>query len=140
VGRAHGERLSADLGNANVPAIAARDWMKGDTITTRFSEAAPDSAQRAEADTARPGRVVESVRAIGVSQRASSLYRVEDKEDPTAPVAVNYTLARRILVTMSAGEVTRVEAAIEVQGLHLDPIRRVPAQTTTAASARRPPR
>jgi hypothetical protein len=135
VGRAYGERLNADLGNANVPAVAARDWMRGDTIITKFVKAAADTTAEvvAQADTTPAQRDVESVLAIGVGERASSLYRIEDKDDPSAPVSINYTLARRILVQMRDGEVTTVNASIEVQGLHLEPFQRTPARPVTTA-------
>lgn len=138
IGSAYGERLGADLGNANVPALAARDWMRGDTIITTFREAPADSMA---ADSAR-GREVESVVATGGSgaSRAASLYRVQDEEDPTAPVAINYLLARRIVVVMRGGEVGTVEPDGEVQGIYLQPIRRdsQTASRTAAGGGRRP--
>jgi hypothetical protein len=151
IGRAWAERLDMDIADANVPAIASRDWMKGDTIIATFIEvpdtgvvevAVVDSAARA--DSARTRREVETVLALGGSGegRAASLNRVADEEDPEAPVAINYLLARRILVNLKGGEVSTVEPSGEVQGIYLDPVQR-PAQTTGTQSAqgsRRPGR
>jgi hypothetical protein len=49
----------------------------------------------------------------GEGEPASSLYRMQDRQ------AVNYLVARRIVVKMVAGEVTTVEAEEEVHGIYL---------------------
>jgi len=145
IGRSWAERLDVDIADANVPAIASRDWMKGDTIIATFVEV-PDTAvvqtraaadSSAPADTARTRREVETVLALGGSggERAASLNRVRDEEDPQAPVAINYLLARRILVHLKDGQVDTVEPSGEVQGVYLDPIRR-PAQPTGGVTQR----
>jgi len=117
VGRAWGERLGNDLANATIPAIASRDWMKGDTVITTFVDGppAPDDT------TGTPTREVERVVAIGVTARASSIYRVQDKDHPDADPGVNYMLAQRIVVNMKDGAVATVDAAGNVEGTYLQP-------------------
>ena len=143
IGRAWAERLNADIADANVPSIASRDWMKGDTIVATFIEV-PDTGvvapvlaadSVAPADTTRTRREVETVLALGGTGdgRAASLNRVQDEDDPQAPVAINYLVARRILVHLKGGEVDTVEPSGEVQGIYLDPIRR-PAQASGGRS------
>jgi hypothetical protein len=126
VGRAHGERITDDLANANIPAISAHDWMKGDTVITTFADGppAPDDT------TASPTREVERVVAIGTAAaRASSMYRITDNDRPDAPPGVNYMLAQRIIVNMKDGGVSTVDATGNVQGVYLQPGQNaVPAQ------------
>jgi hypothetical protein len=119
VGRAWGERLGNDLANATIPAIASHDWMKGDTVITTFTDGPPapdDSTQT-------PTREVERVVAIGVAARASSIYRVQDKDHPDGDPGVNYMLAQRIIVNMKDGAVSTVNAAGNVEGTYLQPTR-----------------
>ncbi|MGH7502939.1 MAG: hypothetical protein ACREL7_14530 [Longimicrobiales bacterium] len=131
VGQAYGERITSDLANANVPAIAATDWMRGDTIVATFAEdpeAPVDSAGR-------PQRVLKRVVAVGTGNLATSFYRTSDEEDPEAPPSINYILAMRIIVDLEAGEVSNIQAEEQVHGLNLQPIQR--EQTGGAGTANR---
>jgi lipopolysaccharide export system protein LptA len=111
VGSAYGESLSADSAAAEEPELIRNDWVRGDTIVARFTEAPPPTEP---ADTAGPDRVLEQLDAMaGEGEPASSLYRMQDRQ------AVNYLVARRIVVKMVAGEVTTVEAEEEVHGIYL---------------------
>ncbi len=116
VGHAYSERLNQDLGNANVPALASRDWMRGDTIVATFLEVPAERVDSAGRD-----REVDTVLAVGTSERATSLYRRDDEKNPQAPPSINYLLARRITVKMKAGTVARVDAVGEVQSMYLQP-------------------
>ena len=132
VGTAYGERLTADLANANVPAIAANDWMRGDTIVAAFVEdtlAAPDSTGR------RP-RALERVTALGGVDLATSSYRVIDDQDPDV-VSVNYVRAERIVVSLAGGSVSVVNAQGSVHGVYLQPVSRTkPGGGSTIAASR----
>jgi hypothetical protein len=117
VGAAFGESLAADstapadTTATETPELIRHDWVRGDTIIARFTAAPPPTEPT---DTAGPDRVLEQLDAMaGDSQPASSLYRMEDRQ------AVNYLVARRIIVKMLAGQVTTVEADQEVHGLYL---------------------
>lgn len=118
VGRAYGERLGDDLANANVPAVAARDWMRGDTVIATFVEAPMDPEAT---DTTASRMDVDRVIAVGVAARARSAYRVRDDEDPEATNGINYLLAQRITIHMVDGAVSNVEADGNVQGMYLEP-------------------
>ncbi len=133
VGMAYGERLTADLANANVPAIAANDWMRGDTIIATFEEdtlAAPDSAGRR-------ARALKQVTALGSGEPATSSYRVIDEEDPDL-ISVNYIRARRIVVNLAEGAVSGVDAQGNVHGIYLQPVSRArPGEGAATSTVRR---
>jgi hypothetical protein len=118
VGRAWGQRLGDDLADANIPAIVAHDWMRGDTIIATFREAAPAP----DDTTGEPSREIDTVTSIG--RPAASAYRVADEEDSTGTPAINYVRALRIVVSMVAGKVATVNADGDVQGIYLQPVRR----------------
>jgi len=126
VGHAYGEQLGSDIANANVPAIAARDWMRGDTVIAVFVPAADVAEQAVGADTAGappPRRAkVDRVIAVGVGDRAKSTYRVRNETDSTAMPGINYLLARRITIRLEDGSVSSVLADGEVQGMYLQPM------------------
>lgn len=118
VGRALGQRLGEDLGDATVPSVAAHDWMRGDTIlaTFRAAELTPDdTASQAK-------RELDTVTSVG--KPATSAYRIADEQDSTAVPGINYLRAGRILVSMLEGKVSTVEAEGDVQGVYLQPVRR----------------
>jgi hypothetical protein len=119
VGGAYGERITSDLANANLPPIAATDWMRGDTIVATFSEdpESVDSAGRRE-------RVLDQVLAVGTGDLATSFYRTTTEDDPDAPPSFNYIRAVRITVALVAGKVSSIEAEEQVHGLNLEPVRR----------------
>jgi hypothetical protein len=131
VGSALGERLAEDSVRAELPAVMARDWVRGDTIVATFGAAPPDTATNADAvveDVER--RVLESIVAMGADPPASSVYRFLRAEDGAA--AYNYMAANRIVVLLTGGEVQAVEAEGQIQGLYLDPVPvAAPAQGTT---------
>lgn len=133
VGRAYGQRLGDDLGNATVPAIVAHDWMRGDRIITAFRE-----AESMPGDTTDPGREIDTVTSFG--SPATSAYRVVDEDDPEGNPAINYVRAERIKVSMVEGKVSTVDAAGAVQGIYLQPLRTALDTTavrdTTVASRR----
>lgn len=117
VGAAYGERITADLANANLPPIAVTDWMRGDTIVATFGED-PESA----VDSAgRRARVLERVLAVGTTDLATSFYRTTDEADPDAPPSINYVRAVRIAVDLVAGKVSNIQAEEQVHGLNLQP-------------------
>jgi hypothetical protein len=135
VGHAYGERLGDELADANVPAIAARDWLRGDTVIAVFTareEIEPDSASAVNRTQ------VDHVIAVGVGDRATSTYRVRNEDDPAAEPGINYMLARRIVIQLREGGVEAVQAEGEVQGMYLQPT--VPAggaNATGGGGARR---
>lgn len=119
VGRGYGERRLDSL-TAGLPAIAARDWIQGDTIIGYFTSAEP-------AETADSTEVVlERVVVIGGAAPALSLYRTEPEADAERG-AINFMKASRIILFMTEGEVARVEAEGPVEGLYLDPVVERPA-------------
>ena len=119
VGRAWGQRLGDDLADANIPAIVAHDWMRGDTIIATFRESAPAP----DDTTGQPDREIDTVTSIG--KPAASAYRIADEEDPAGTPAINYVRAGRIVVSMVAGKVASVNADGDVQGIYLQPVRRM---------------
>jgi hypothetical protein len=118
VGNAYGERLGDEMADASVPAIAARDWLRGDTVIAVFAEAEqvePDSAMAS-------GMQVDHVIAVGVTERATSTYRVRDQANPDAEPGINYMLARRITIQLTDQGVETVMAEGDVQGMYLQAI------------------
>jgi hypothetical protein len=131
VGRALGQRLGEDLGDANVPTVAAHDWMRGDTILAAFREAAPlpdDSASQ-------PERELDTVTSLG--NPATSAYRIVDEQDSTALPGINYLRAGRIVVSMLEGKVSTVQAEGDVQGIYLQPVRRTESAATGTGKGER---
>ncbi|MCI0432303.1 MAG: hypothetical protein L0271_01450 [Gemmatimonadetes bacterium] len=131
VGAAYGERLTAELADANVPAMAANDWMKGDTILATFvadTLAPPDSAGRHP-------RVLNRVTALSGIELATSSYRVVDEEQPDV-VSINYVRARRIVVNLAEGSVSTVDAEGDVHGIYLQPLAKARPGGQTTASRR----
>jgi hypothetical protein len=135
VGTAYGVRTTADSAVAAQPELVRHDWVRGDTIIARFTEAPPPPANL-PADSARPDRVLEhlDVRARAPGQ-ASSLYRAPDRSNPAAGYTVNYLLARRIQVSLENGEVERVEAEGQIHGLYLRPTGGPPGTTARPGGA-----
>jgi hypothetical protein len=105
VGKAYGERRP-DSADAKLPALIAKDWVRGDTVEAHFAPTTPDTA-----------RVLERIVASG--QPASSTYRLREKKGDSTEVSVNYITAKRIDVTMKAGEVDLVKAAGDIRGMYL---------------------
>lgn len=127
VGSALGEQIGQDSARAALPAVIARDWVRGDTIIATFTDAPPDTVAPADSvESDRPERVLETIVAIGAEPPASSVYRFpgDEGEEP----AYNYMVANRISVQLAAGEVVTVEAEGQIRGVYLEP------QPRTAAS------
>ena len=132
IGTAYGTR-AADSLSADLPEIIRTDWLRGDTIVGTFIRvegalAAADSAAAA-GDTARTE--LETLTATG---NARSLYRMDSSDDETDEQAVNYLVATRIGLRFVAGEVSSVETAGPVEGVHLEPIREARAGDAEAAT------
>lgn len=155
VGDAFAQRQPDSL-SAGLPELVANDWVSGDTINAYFAlaeEAAdsvsdpvrsaepsrPDSAAGAAQDSAEV--VLERLIVTGPGGRAQALYRVSrDGRDP-GPPAINYTIADRITLVLSGGEVKEAEATGDVRGRYLEPQGRSarPASNPESTPAQRPP-
>jgi hypothetical protein len=143
IGRAYGER-EGEFAAADLPAVADRDWVQGDTITGYFThqeeeevaEAVPDEDNEERGP---GGAVLERIDVIGGGSHALSLYRTEPAESGDRP-ALNFTRASRITLFMDDGEVDRVELEGPLEGLYLDPTEPTaepePAPARTAARRR----
>jgi hypothetical protein len=146
MGSAYGVRLTEADGPANdwTPAaegelVLDRDWLRGDTIRAYFTDApaaVPDGGEMTrrtdlEDPAAAPQseRILERLVAVGVGTPASTIHRIPDGTDPTAPPAIAYMVAREIRVLFDGGEVRRVEADDETKGLYLQPAGTVVRQT-----------
>jgi hypothetical protein len=130
VGAAFGERITPDSLAEDRPELIRNDWVRGDTIIAHFTDAPPPTEP---SDTTGPERVLERLDAIaGTRTPASSLYRMQDQQSEEGRPAVNYLVARRIIVMMEEGEVTTVEAEEAVHGMYL----RAPVSNTAGEPAR----
>jgi lipopolysaccharide export system protein LptA len=120
VGDAYGERL-LEAADAALPALIARDWLRGDTITGHFVEVEPaENGARREA-------VLDRLVSQAGTGPASSMYRLRDDEAPGGPPQVNYLLASTITLFMRDGEIRQVRAEGPIRGVHLQPQRRTAA-------------
>jgi hypothetical protein len=164
VGHAYGERQNDSLDVKNLPEIAKKDWLRGDTITGFFVDAKPAAQTKgnarnnrnqqraaptntAAADTAQ--RVLDKIVAVGAANQASSVYRIADQKKPKATPAVSYLVAKTITVSFKDGQVALVTADGQIRGIHLQPVEkpkakekpttgRKVAQSGTAAQAGAP--
>jgi lipopolysaccharide export system protein LptA len=149
VGRAYGER-EADTLAVNLPDVISRDWIQGDTIIGFFTQETngvdltteevvaidttglpaiaatdtvgvdgPDSLANGPGERS-DGAVLERVEVVGGTSDALSLYRTEAPEGGGRPSA-NFMRAKRIILFMTDGEVSRVEADGPIEGIYLDP-------------------
>jgi len=154
VGDAFAQRQPDSL-SVGLPELIANDWVSGDTINAYFAVAEKGAAASAPAQAAEPPRadsaagaardsaevVLERLIVTGAGGRAQALYRVgRDRGDP-GPPAINYTVADRITLVLSDGEVKEAEATGEVRGRYLEPQRKParPAPEPESAPAQRPP-
>ena len=147
VGEAFAERQLDSL-SAGLPELVATDWVSGDTVYAFFA-AAPerDSAAALAAlppDSSAPmlesGRdsakiVLERLEVAGPGGRAQALYRVSRRGGEAGPPAINYTVADRIVLILSEGEIKEAEATGEVRGRYLEPVRRSAGGGVAPASA-----
>lgn len=131
VGSAYGEQ--SDTIASSLPPIAARDWLRGDTIRGYFA----DAPEPAPGDTAGRQRVLERLVAVGGEQEAQGMHRIRD-EARTGDPAINFLVAKRITVEFISGSVGEVIAEGQLKGIHLQP-RPAPPQpqgTTSGAGTR----
>lgn len=146
----------ADSLSAGLPELIANDWVSGDTINAYFvlAEEATDSVAAA-VDPAAPPRpdsaagaapdsaevVLERLIVTGPGGRAQALYRASRDGNDPGPPAINYTIADRITLVLSGGEVKEAEATGDVRGRYLEPQRRSarPASESESTPAQRPP-
>jgi lipopolysaccharide export system protein LptA len=143
VGAAFGERLPTDsvarMEADTLPDFIAHDWVRGDTIVAVFAAETTGAEPVAVAavGTAGQERALESLTVHGGEQPASSAYRMRDEADPAGMFTINYLLAREIRVAFVTGEVRRVEAEGDVQGIYLRPTAAVNAAAPPAGGRRR---
>ncbi len=124
VGQAYAEQ-PADTVQADLPAIAASDWARGDTIRAYF-EAPPDSAAAPPpGDTAAARAVLKRLVVVGQSGApAQTVYRARESGRPaTERPSINYMVASSITIELHAGEVSGIDATGPVHGVHLQPRR-----------------
>jgi hypothetical protein len=145
VGTAFGERLNVDTLSGPRPEVAARDWMRGDTILATFvakpKPVVADIPASTAADTAKAERMLEAIIAAGGTGPAQSLYAMPDERDASAQPSFSYILAQRIAVALKDGEVASVQAIGKegqpVHGIYLQPTDSARASTPGTARAGR---
>lgn len=147
VGAGRGESLRADTTAAGVaarealPEVLRNDWIEGDTILAFFVPTDPAGASGAAGDSLPPLPAPETLVGAQGPQSADtteaayrldrlvargnarSLYRVAAADSaaaPDAPKAIHYVLGRTIVVTMTDGEVDRMDVE-GPRGIHLEP-------------------
>ncbi|MGH7447895.1 MAG: hypothetical protein ACRELT_10075, partial [Longimicrobiales bacterium] len=140
IGNARGERVLPDSlrtllpeASAEVLALLASDWMRGDTVRARF---APNP--RAEIDSTADATIMKQLSAHG--HQAQSMYSVRDDNDPDAKLSFNYLLSSYIEVNFLDGQVGTVTAAGDARGVYLQPAeaaRAADANIVGAAAPRR---
>ncbi len=127
VGAARAETLSNQAAaDWNAPEVAAKDWMKGDTIIARFAPGEP--AAPGEPPSAR----LETLTASG---GATSFYRLAPSDTlesaGAAPSpALHYVAGDRITVLLEGGEVVQMDVEGATVGHHWEP---APPVADTAA-------
>jgi lipopolysaccharide export system protein LptA len=123
-GTARGESSARDSLNVpDLPDIARKDWLEGDTVIATFVRADPAPAQ--PTDTARGEYRLERLTALG---GAKSLYRLLPSDSTAHPgvdrPAVHYVTGSMIVIVMNEGEVDRMEVVGPTEGWHLEPTTR----------------
>lgn len=145
VGAARAETLAggAALFEWDAPEVAAKDWIRGDTIVARFVPGdAPDGA--VQSPQGPPPARLETLAASGT---ATSFYRLApsdtlesaEAEDAPGPPALHYVAGDKIVVLLEDGEVVQMDVEGQTLGYHLEP---VPPPADSAAepdSAAAPP-
>lgn len=113
-----------ELNVASLPPIAQTDWIEADTIEVMLVPS-PDSAETGD------DYQVDRIIATG---RARSLYRLTPSDSTLVigvdPPAISYLVARQITIFMVDGQADRVESVDDVNGWHLEPLKRQPADST----------
>lgn len=142
IGAAYGVRASDSL-DIGLPEAIAHDWLVGDTITGYFARegVAPDEitpdvrvndgGEPADQDP-KPRTILQRLVAVGEEGRARSLYRMREKGKEADPPGANYLVANRIVLLMSNGEVSDVEADGPIKGMHLQPAGAIRKEAPTA--------
>jgi len=132
----HARSVSTSRGDLNVeelPEIARTDWMDGDTIEVFLVPAEPDSAAVPD-ETGNDYEVERIIARVG----ARSLYRMTPSDSTAVPgvdsPAISYMVADEITVYMVDGQADRVESVGQVDGWHLEPLKREPADSTATPS------
>lgn len=117
-------RARDSLNVETLPEVARTDWLEGDTIIVTFVT----DTLSTQADGS--GRTVDQIVAqVG----ARSLYRLIPS-DTTArtegsPPAVHYVVGDMITIRMVEGEVDRMDVEGQTQGVHLEPLRAIVADS-----------
>ena len=122
VGAARGEKAPDSL-DADLPALIAQDWVRGDTVQAFFTR----DTTTAASDTA---QVLERILATG--SPAASTYRLREEVGDSIEISVNYLTAKMIDVVFSNGEVEQVRAEGDIRGIYLQPPSRATASATPA--------
>jgi hypothetical protein len=127
-GRARSESQARDSLNVEeLPPTARTDWIEGDTVIATFVAVTGDPESGAAASppdsTGRRFELSRLVARVG----AKSLYRLPPADSLARPgvdpPAVHYVQAAEIVISMTEGEVDRMEAEGLTQGVHLEPTR-----------------
>ncbi len=144
-GDARGESDARDSLNVpELPLVARRDWVEGDTVVVTFVPVAEDSVAdtSSAASSPPPDSAKERFRVdrLVASGDARSLYRLPPRDSAalpgTCPPSVNYVKGVRITLAMNKGEVDSMQVDGPAQGYHLEPAQRCPADTAAGDSAR----
>jgi lipopolysaccharide export system protein LptA len=122
-----------DLNVEDLPDIARTDWMDGDTIEVFLVPVEPGSTSSAD-DTGNDYEVERIIARVG----ARSLYRMTPSDSTAVPgvdpPAISYMVADEITIYMVDGQADHVESVGQVNGWHLEPLKREPADSTATPS------
>ncbi len=138
VGAARGESTARDSLNVpELPDVARRDWIDGDTIVAVFGRADTAATPTAEGQgTGEDEYVLEELVAAG---SARSLYRLLPTDSTSRagvdPPAVHYVTGTRITIALREGQVERMEVEGATRGYHLEPVQRRAAGDSLAVPA-----
>ncbi|MDE2982556.1 MAG: hypothetical protein OXU74_15310, partial [Gemmatimonadota bacterium] len=121
VGSARAEAAQENpAGSEELPEIASRDWMEGNTILAHFVVA--DSATTGQVIGANRSRL-ETLTAVG---EARSLYRMTPSDtvaaEPDGPPALHLVEGNQITIHMRGREVVKMEVEGQTVGYHLEPL------------------
>jgi hypothetical protein len=98
------------------------NWLEGDSVTARFAPAEADTTKR-------------ELRIVEARGAARSYYQIHDPERPDRP-SVNYSRGDRITIRFRpGGEVDRVDVVGRADGVHLEPVRPVAADSAASADS-----
>ena len=121
VGSARAEAAQvAPVGSEELPEIASRDWMEGNTILAHFVVADPGTEGPA---TGENRSRLETLTAVG---EARSLYRMTPSDtigtEPDGPPALHLVEGNQIRIHMRGREVVKMEVEGQTVGYHLEPM------------------